>query len=353
MQIEIDKLNAAGGLLNRKVVLVTRDDQLAPDKSVQFTRELVENERVVLLVGPSFTGNHAAAKQIINEAKVANCLPTVSGPQALENAPYSFRTQDPDLLRERELFRYAATKKGIKRIALFTQNDETGRGYAERLPALARQNGMELVASEFWRPDDQDYTPQMLKIKEANAEALLIATGNSTFAERAVKAAQTLQYKPQFFGFSGLQGYTYMEQAGDWAVGTEFVSNRLDWFTEKPRDQWPKYYREHVEAVEKRYGIQQTGNARQLKGTVLAADCIVYWAAAVKKANSFEGPAVIRALETLSFEADEVPSGIPVKFGPGDHEAMKEGTLFIYRWSKKPDGTYFLEEVSGPPLSRR
>ncbi len=344
LQIEIDKLNSQGGLLGKKVVLVKRDDQLNPAISVTATRELIDSEKVALVVGPSFTGNHAAVKQLINDAKVANCLPTVSGPQALENAPYTWRTQDPDLLREADLFVYAA-QKGLKKIALFTQNDDTGKGYATRLPDLAKKNGMELVASEFWRADDQDYTPQMLKIKESGAQAVLVATGNSTFAGRAVKAAQGLQFKPQFYGFSGLQGYTYMEQAGDWAVGTQFVSGNLSWFTEISKDSWPKYYREHVDAVEKQYGVQVTGNSRQLKGTVLAADCIVEWSAAVKKAGSLDGPAVVKALETLTLSKDQTPSGIDMKFSPSNHEAYGQGSLFVYEWAKKPDGTYFLRQV--------
>lgn len=344
LQIEIDKLNTQGGLLQKKVVLVKRDDQLNPAISVSSTRELIDSEKVSLIVGPSFTGNHAAAKQLISDAKTPNCLPTVSGPAALENAPYTWRTQDPDLLREAELFTYAS-QKGIKKIALLTQNDDTGKGYAARLPDLAKKNGMELVASEQWRADDQDYTPQMLKIKESAAQAVLIATGNSTFAGRAVKAAQGLQFKPQFYGFSGLQGFTYMEQGGEWAVGTQFVSNNLSWFTELPKDSWPRYYREHVDAAEKQYGVQVTGNARQLKGTVLAADCIVEWAAAVKKAATFDGTAVIKALETLSFTKDETPSGIAMKFSPTNHEAYGPGSLFIYEWAKKPDGAYFLRQI--------
>ena len=344
LQIEIDKVNAQGGLLRKKVLLVKRDDQLNPAISVTATRELIDSEKVSLVVGPSFTGNHAAVKQLINDSKVANCIPTVSGPQALENAPYTWRTQDPDLLREAELFTYAA-QKGVKRIALFTQNDDTGKGYAARLPDLAKKGGMDLVASEFWRADDQDYTPQMLKIKESAAQAVLIATGNSTFAGKAVKAAQGLQFKPQFYGFSGLQGYTYMEQAGDWAVGTQFVAGNLSWFTEIPKESWPKYYREHVDAVEKQYGVQVTGNSRQLKGTVLAADCISQWSAAVKKAGSFDGPAVVKALETLSFTKDETPSGIVMQFSATNHEAYGPGSLFIYEWAKKPDATYFLRQV--------
>jgi branched-chain amino acid transport system substrate-binding protein len=347
MQIEIDLINASGGLLGKKITLVKRDDTLAPDKSVQFTRELLDNEQVSLLVGPSFTGNYNAAKQLIVDAKVVNCLPTVSGPTALQDAPNTFRAQDPDLLREQDLFTYA-TQKGIKKIALFTQNDDTGKGYFDRFPDLAQKYNMQLVDSEYWRPDDQDYTPQMVKIKEAGADAVVIATGNSTFAGRAVKAAEGVQFKPQFYGFSGLQGYTYMEQAGDWAVGTQFVSNRLDWFTEKPRAQWPKKYRDHVEAVEKQYGVQTTGNSSQLKGTVLSADCIVTWADAVKKANTFDGPAVAKAWESLSYGVDQIPSGIPVKYSASAHEEFGPGTLFLYQWSKKPTGEYYLEEISGP-----
>ena len=105
-------------------------------------------------------------------------IPTVSGPQALENAPYTWRTQDPDLLREAELFTYAA-QKGVKKIALLTQNDDTGKGYAARLPDLAKKNGMDLVGSEFWRADGTAGGPLGDPYLSRNGPRISVASGGA------------------------------------------------------------------------------------------------------------------------------------------------------------------------------
>ena len=70
MDAAIADLNAAGGVLGRKVVLVTRDDTSAPPKSIQNMSELIDNEKVSAVFGPTNSGNAMAWKHIANQKKI-------------------------------------------------------------------------------------------------------------------------------------------------------------------------------------------------------------------------------------------------------------------------------------------
>lgn len=67
----IEDINAAGGVLGRKLTLVIRDDQSQPPKSIQNMSELIDNEKVVAVLGPTNSGNAMAWKHIPNQKKLS------------------------------------------------------------------------------------------------------------------------------------------------------------------------------------------------------------------------------------------------------------------------------------------
>jgi len=70
MEAAIADINAAGGVLGKKLALVTRDDTSAPPKSIQNMSELVDNEKVSAVFGPTNSGNAMAWKHIANQKKI-------------------------------------------------------------------------------------------------------------------------------------------------------------------------------------------------------------------------------------------------------------------------------------------
>src|SRR5262249_42749910 len=84
LQGEANQLNATGGLLGYKIEITTADDQLSPDQGASLVRQQLADSNVKLLVGPSFTSVFLAAKPIINQSKVPNCLPAVAADSAMD-----------------------------------------------------------------------------------------------------------------------------------------------------------------------------------------------------------------------------------------------------------------------------
>jgi len=342
--VEVDRLNAQGGLLGRKVELLVRDDELRAEKSVEFVREFIERDRVSLIIGPSFTTNALAVRPLVSQARVIHMLPTASGPGVLDNAPYTFRLQEPDALRLQVLAKWAA-RNNFRKLGMVVINDATGQGMARIMPEETRRAGIEYVGHEFFRADDQDLTPQVLKVKEAGADVLMAGTGNSSHAARIALAAQKLNWKVQIIGISGLQGVSYPQLAGDAVLGTIFVATYQGWQAGVPFEKMPRRYAEHVKAVIDRFGTVEQAGVRTIKGAPMTGDCIFVWSEAVKRAKTLDPDAVKAEIEKTNYPRTMTPSGNQLVITPVNHEAYQAGLLTFYKWIKRPDGSFAYTET--------
>ncbi len=159
IQVEVDLINAEGGLLGRQLELVTRDDELNPAKSVEAVRELISRQGVSLVIGPSFSSNALAAKPVIEGSGVIGIFPSAGSMELLADGPtYLFRSQESTGLTARELLRLAS-ERGLTKVAIFAPDDAFGQDYDARFREFAAEYGVDYLGLEFFREDDQDLTP--------------------------------------------------------------------------------------------------------------------------------------------------------------------------------------------------
>lgn len=336
VQIEVDRINEAGGLGGAQLEIVTRDMELNPQLAVQAAQEFATDDSVAMVVGPPFTGFFNAAKQTFEDNQQINCAMAVAGADALDGLDYAFRTQDPDQFRMPVLLDWMAENRGAESIAIVYEDDDTGRGYDEFYGEYAPEQGIEYLGFQPTRPDDQTHRPQMQAVADAD---VVLVSSNSTNAAKTAVAAEEIGFEGTLIGFSGLQGFTYVEGAGAAAAGTIFASNYIHYFTDVPEEEWLPGYRDHVNAVIEQYGETQgpSSGVTQFDGTGLAADCVYLFGLAVNAAQSTAPDDIVAAWEALDVPADETPSGVNAQFGPDDHEAYGPEDLFIYEWVQDGD----------------
>ena len=231
VQIEVDRINEAGGLGGAQIEIVQRDTELNPQLAVQGAQELAGDDSVGLIIGPAFTGFYNATKQIFEQTQTPNCQMAVAAEGVLDGQSFSFRNQDPDQFRVPRMLDYLADQ-GITSVGIVYENDDTGQSYAETIPDLAAERGMEFVGFEATRPDDQTHRPQVEAVQSADA---ILVSNNSTSAAKTAAAAAEIGYEGQLFGFSGLQGFTYVEGAGEAAEGTVFAASTTSATSPRPR----------------------------------------------------------------------------------------------------------------------
>ena len=346
LQVEIDDLNARGGLLGTRVQLVTADDELSLTKTPDVVRRMLADRSVKLLVGPSFAGLYLGAKPLVERAGVVNCLTSMAADDVMESAPYSFREQEQDGARVPALLSYVQRGSQLKKIGLVTDDDSVGHGYDRQLSEQAGKFGLQYLGAAFFTgaADQRSQVQQML---QRGAEALVLS-GSAPTATRTLQTLQALkaQSRVRTFGFAGLGSYSFVQQAGDLANGVVFVSPIQSYLSDVPEARWPPAYRDFTKRVLARFGA--AANGVEMKGLPAGGACVLDWASAVRAANDFDGTRVARAWETLDVPAAQSVLGVHEQFSPSDHDAVPPDSLFVYQWARN-GAQWGLRQLAAPP----
>lgn len=350
LTVEADRINAAGGILGAKIEISSRDTQANPQKVTEAVRALTSgSDKVDFLVGPGFTGLFLAAKPVIEQAGLPNCLSLVSG--NIGTVATSFRTIDPDELRTKVLMKFIADQKLATKIGMVYENDATGQGYDKVLPGLATEDGLSWVGTEYNKADSTSHVDQVRALIAKGADGIVISS-NAPQAALSALAVQQLGAgdKVKLFGFSGLRAASYAQIAKEAALGTYLIAGFTGFQTDQDPSTWPAAYKAHIDAVVAKYGVDTTPDTgtKVPKGTPEAATCMTLYSMAVTKAGSKDPKAVLGAWETLNVKADELPQPVNASFSADDHELYGPNDFYIYKWAKASDGTYLLNQASGP-----
>src|SRR5260221_13924517 len=145
LQVAIDELNAAGGVLGRKFELVRRDDEATPAKGVIAARELVFKEKVAVLFGGLDTPVSMAIVPIMNEAKVPYMGPWAAGTAITQNGAnpnYVFRVSAVDEIVDKAILQYAQKHFNAKKPGLILVNNPWGESNEKGLKAAMAAKGV-------------------------------------------------------------------------------------------------------------------------------------------------------------------------------------------------------------------
>jgi branched-chain amino acid transport system substrate-binding protein len=345
LQLEIDAVNAQGGLLGNQVQLVTADDQLDPTRTAAVVKQLLADRSVRLLVGPSLAGLYLGAMPYVNQARVPDCLTSMAADDLMTGARYTFRAQAPDQANVPALLGYVQHGTQIKKIGLIAQNDGIGQGRDAQLSDQAAKFGLQYVGAAFV-PATGDQKAQVQQMLKLGADAIVLSDDPGT-AAKTIQAISALKATARLktLGFGGLSGYAFPQQAGDAANGVTFTSTIQTYLSDVPQARWPPAYRDFVTRAQTRFGL--AANGVEIKAVPAAADCVVQWAKAVAAANSFDGTTVAKAWEGLDVPAAQSVLGVRERFAADDHDAVPMDSLSVYQWAKNGD-RWGLKQLTGP-----
>ena len=350
LQVEIDRINAAGGVGGAKLELVTRDDggPAVTDaaKANNNAREFVNDPSVGLVVGPTISGTYGAVKGIYEEGKKVNCQAGVAADQGFGSVlRYGFRAQDAASDVVPLTLKYLKEQK-IGIVGLVYTNNATGKDYDKLIPASADKSNIVWAGTAFTQASDQTHAPQvkeLLDVFKTRPElSPAIWIDNDANAAKTVSAAKAAGFKGIFVGGSGLGSYLVVDSGGDGMQDAVYEAPYQGALSRIPLDQQPKGYARHSAEVIKRFGYEKGTKqpVQQWAGTAIIADCIVMYATAVAKAKTTESDAVVKAWESLKFNYGELPSGVPASFSATDHETHEQTDLYLWRWKKDDRGWY-------------
>ena len=276
--------------------LVERDDEAKNERGVQIAQELINKEKVVATVGYINTGVALASQRFFQEAKipVMNNVATGTRHHARSSTDqpenYVFRNAAHDSIQAPMIVEEAITRRGFKKVAILADSTNYGQLGREDLEKALDAKGIKPVAVEKFNIKDVDMTAQLLKAKEAGAEAILTYGIGPELAQIA-NGMTKLGWKVPMVGSWTLSMANFIDNAGPGGEGARMPQT----FIQEPTTPKRKAF---IDAYLKTFKPKNN----RIDSPVSAAqgyDSIYLLAAAIKQANSTDGPKIKEALENL------------------------------------------------------
>lgn len=229
-EMAVEEINAAGGVLGKKLKLVIYDTESDANLALRNARKLVEQDKVLAIIGPTSTGSGMAMKQYI-EGRGVPVLMTVGGDPVIAGGrfgPYkwTFKVPQRTSTAVRKIYAHLQAK-GVTRIALLTATDGFGKDGAEQLQKIAPEFGLNVVASEVMDAKGNDFSAQAFKLAIAKPEAVIVWTIGPAGAI-ASKNFHTLPgQKPLIIQSHGQPDPKFVELAGPAAEGVLMPGTKI------------------------------------------------------------------------------------------------------------------------------
>lgn len=170
-----DYVNAHGGVYGRKLKLDILDDGYDPARTKANVQNLVSNKGVFSLVDVLGTANNLAVRPFVDSHKIPLVYPaTGSNLMAHPLDKYTFAIQVTYTVEGKVLTDYATKQLHAKRIGVFYQNDDFGKEGLAAIQARAEKDGASVVDAEPYELTQTDFSPQAIKLKGANVDAVIV-----------------------------------------------------------------------------------------------------------------------------------------------------------------------------------
>jgi ABC-type branched-subunit amino acid transport system substrate-binding protein len=202
-EIALDEINAAGGILGRKLVKVVADDQASPAIEPIVTRRLID-EGCKYILGPVGSSHALASLVVSTPAKVIQGT-YASAPEAGDAARYPYHYQcnfTADSIVE-QIAQYYAGRK-FKRIGLLTEDSAAGDAIKVAAKRELTARGMQIVSEQTFPVKTPDMTPYLRKLRSDGAEALQVHVSVNADITQMLVGLARLGWKPPVAGASGL-----------------------------------------------------------------------------------------------------------------------------------------------------
>jgi branched-chain amino acid transport system substrate-binding protein len=318
VRLAVEEINKAGGVMGRKLEVIERDDEAKNERGVQIAQELISKEKVAATVGYINTGVALASQRFFQEAKIPVMNNVATGSlvtHQFDDQPenYIFRNAAHDSIQAPMIVEEAITRRGYKKVAILADSTNYGQLGRADLETALQLKGVKAVAVEKFNIKDVDMTAQLLKAKEAGAEAVLTYAIGPELAQIA-NGMTKLGWKVPMVGSWTLSMANFIDNAGPGGEGARMPQTFIQEPTTPKRQAFIINYLKTFSPKNAR--IDSPVSAAQ------GYDSIYLLAAAIKQANSTDGPKIKAALEDLKTPVEGVITTYTKPFTAKDHEAI-------------------------------
>lgn len=223
LELLTKQVNEAGGVNGRSIELIVEDNQSTEDGAAKAINEMV-SKKVDIVLGASRTGPSLAMRPVAESSKTP-MISLAANAKIVDGAEWVFKTAQNDLVVLQNIVDHAKSQ-GWKTIGLMRDASGFGEGVAETLTELGKADGISVVKVEKFAPDANDFTAQMINIRNAKADVNVI-WGIPPAAALAQKAYRQLNLSAPVIQSHGIGNQVFLDTAGSAGDGLVAPLGRL------------------------------------------------------------------------------------------------------------------------------
>jgi branched-chain amino acid transport system substrate-binding protein len=217
VELAVKEINAAGGILGKKIETNVSDTQSNPGVAKGLASKAVDDGSFAVF-GPTFSGSMLVSMSETKRAEVPNFTGAEAASITQQGNPYVFRTSFTQTNSMPKVARYIASNLKAKSVAVIYVNNDFGKGGRDAFRKAAEAAGVKVLADISTDSGQVDFSAPVLKAKQSNADAVFVYT-NEEESARALRELRKQGWSKPIVGETTLTGQKVIDLAGDAANG--------------------------------------------------------------------------------------------------------------------------------------
>lgn len=292
VEMAIAEVNAAGGILGKKVEAMVVDTQTNPGVARAAIQKALDDKPLVIF-GPIYSGSVKATMQLTADAEVAQIMGGEAGDLTAQGSKYIFRTSFGQNVSMPKLANYLRDGEKAKSVAVVYVNNDFGKGGRDAIIKELGSRNIKVAADVSTEAGQADFAADVIKLKSANADAIFIYL-NEEESARFLREAKKQGLNKPMIGETTLLGQKVIDLAGDAANG---VKGHVGLTVDAPIPA----VQEFGKKFQAKYNYKPDHNG--MKGYI----AVFMVKAAAEKAGKLDAKAIAAALRGLTITPDKTP----------------------------------------------
>jgi branched-chain amino acid transport system substrate-binding protein len=226
IDMAVDEINKAGGVLGKKVRVIVEDDQGKPEEAQTVVTKLITKDQVAAVLGEVASSRTMAAAPVAQQNGIPLISPSSTNPKVTQTGDYIFRVCFIDPFQGFVMAKFATNTLKVKNVAILRDiKNDYSVGLADVFVENFKKMGGNIVADESYSEGDTDFSAQLTSIKSKNPQAVFMP-GYYTEVGLVVRQARKLGLMVPFLGGDGWDSPKLIEIGGE-AMNGSYYSNHF------------------------------------------------------------------------------------------------------------------------------
>ena len=290
--LAVEEINAAGGILGKKIRLEFVDTASDPGKARAAMQRALDEEPIAIF-GPIYSGSVSSTLKLTNDAEVAQIIGGEAANLTAQGSKYLFRTSFGQNVSMPKIANYLRDEVKAKSVAVIYVNNDFGKGGRDAIIKELKERNITVAADLSTEAGQADFAADVIKLKGANADAIFVYL-NEEESARFLREAKKQGLNKPLIGETTLLGQKVIDLAGDAANG---VRGHVGLTVDAPIPAIQEFGRK----FQAKFNYKPDHNG--VKGYI--APYMIK--AAAEKAGKLQAKAIAAALRGLTITPDKTP----------------------------------------------